>query len=78
MSYKVLYIILIMAQQLELLLNKPRDATPEEHEEWINNELLPLGDMQLKFVAIMSVVQICTVGFMLLSFWLIGSFIIGD
>jgi len=67
-----------MAQQLELLLNKPRDATPKEQQEWINNELLPLGDMQLKFVAIMSVVQICTVGFMLLSFWLIGSFIVGD
>ena len=47
-----------MAQQLELLLNKPRDATPKEHEEWINNELLPLGDMQLKFVANISVVQI--------------------
>ena len=67
-----------MAQQLELLLNKPRDATPEEQQEWINNELLPLGDMQLKFVAIMSVVQISTVGFMLLSFWLIGSFNVGD
>jgi len=77
MSYNLLYIILIMAQQLEFNF-KPRDATPEEQQEWINNELLPLGDMQLKFVAIMSVVQICTVGFMLLSFYMIGSFIVGD
>tara|TARA_B100000902_G_scaffold188067_1_gene180032 strand:- start:3629 stop:3832 length:204 start_codon:yes stop_codon:yes gene_type:complete len=61
-------------QQLELNLTKVRDATPEEHEEWINNELLPLGDMQLKFVAMMSVIQFATLGFMLLSFWTIGHF----
>tara|TARA_B100001094_G_scaffold8773_1_gene7906 strand:- start:3457 stop:3663 length:207 start_codon:yes stop_codon:yes gene_type:complete len=65
-------------QQLQLQLNKTRDATPEEHEEWINNELLPIGDMQLKFVAMMSVIQFATLGMMMVSFWVIGTFISGE
>jgi len=65
-------------QQLQLQLNKTRDATPEEHEEWINNELLPIGDMQLKFVAMMSVIQFATLGMMMLSFKVIGTFITGE
>ena len=65
-------------QQLQLQLNKTRDATPEEHEEWINNELLPIGDMQLKFVAMMSVIQFATLGMMMVSFWVIGAFISGE
>jgi len=65
-------------QQLQLQLNKTRDATPEEHEEWINNELLPIGDMQLKFVAMMSVIQFATLGMMMASFWVIGTFISGE
>ena len=65
-------------QQTELQLNMTREATPEEHKEWIEKELLPLGDIQLKFVAMMSVIQIATLGFMLLSFWLIGHFATGE
>ena len=61
-------------QQTELQLNATREATPEEHKEWIEKELLPLGDIQIKFVAMMSIIQIATLGFMLLSFWTIGQF----
>ena len=45
-------------QQLELLLNKPRDATPKEAEDWYEEELKWWGDRQLKIVAIATVVQI--------------------
>ena len=51
-------------QQLELLLNKPRDATPKEAEDWYEEELKWWGDRQLKIVAIATVVQISALGFM--------------
>ena len=51
-------------QQLELLLNKPRDATPKETEDWYEKELKWWGDRQLKIVAIATVVQISALGFM--------------
>ena len=59
-------------EQMELQLNKTRDATPEEAREWLEKELLPLGDIQLKFVAMMSVIQIATLGFMLFAFYMIS------
>ena len=46
-------------QQLELQLNKVQDATPEEVEEWLEKELLPLGEKQLPFIAMMAVIQFC-------------------
>ena len=58
--------------QVKLQLNKTKDATPEEQAEWIEKELLPLGEKQLTFIAIMSVVQILSVALMLLAFWVIG------
>ena len=51
-------------QQLELLLNKPRDATPKEAEDCYEEELKWWGDRQLKIVAIATVVQISALGFM--------------
>ena len=58
--------------QVKLQLNKTEDATPEEQAEWIEKELLPLGKIQLKFIAFMSILQIVSVGMMLLAFWIIG------
>tara|TARA_R100000329_G_scaffold26262_1_gene24681 strand:- start:278 stop:523 length:246 start_codon:yes stop_codon:yes gene_type:complete len=58
-------------QQLELQLNTVRDATPEEVEEWLEKELLPLGEKQLPFIAMMAMIQfLCLVG-MFSAFWLI-------
>jgi len=65
-------------QQIELQLNKVRDATVQEAEDWYENELKPWGDMQLKFVAMMSVVQFSALAFMMLSFFIIGTIFNGD
>lgn len=59
-------------RQLEFNFKKPRDATPEEHRKWIEEELIPLGKKQISFIAFMSVLQVATVGLMLLAFWVIG------
>tara|TARA_B100000900_G_C20454654_1_gene664658 strand:- start:49 stop:333 length:285 start_codon:yes stop_codon:yes gene_type:complete len=59
-------------QQLELNLNKPRDATPEEFEKWYKEHLEPLGDAQLSFIAVMAVVQFTALATMMMSFYLIG------
>ena len=58
-------------QQLELQLNNVQEATPEEVEEWLEKELLPLGEKQLRFIATMAMIQfLCLVG-MFSAFWLI-------
>lgn len=58
-------------EQLELQLNKVEEATPEEFEEWVEKELLPLGEKQLPFIALMAMIQfLCLVG-MFTAFWLI-------
>ena len=59
-------------EQTKLQLNKTEPATPKEQAEWIEKELLPLGKIQLKFIAFMSILQIASVGMMLLAFWVIG------
>ena len=59
-------------RQLQFNFKKPRDATPEEHRKWIEEELIPLGEKQIPFIAFMSVLQVATVGLMLLAFWVIG------
>ena len=59
-------------QQLEIQLNKVRDATPEEFEEWQREHLEPLGKAQLPFIAMMSVVQFLALATMMMSFYLIG------
>tara|TARA_B100000902_G_scaffold310389_1_gene300009 strand:- start:259 stop:474 length:216 start_codon:yes stop_codon:yes gene_type:complete len=58
-------------QQLELNFG-PREATPEEFNDWWENELKPKGDVQLKFVAMMAVVQLLTLVFMMTAFFIIG------
>ena len=50
--------------QLSLQLNKTADATPEQFDEWQENELAPWAERQLPIVAIMSVIQLMMLGFM--------------
>ena len=50
-------------QQLELHF-KPRDATPEEFNEWQEKELHWWGERQLMFVTIAVIVQLSALGFM--------------
>tara|TARA_R100001510_G_C7639768_1_gene197487 strand:- start:1152 stop:1361 length:210 start_codon:yes stop_codon:yes gene_type:complete len=59
-------------EQLQFNLYKPRDATPEEFDEWQEKELQPWGDRQLLIVFIMALVQLSALGFMLLTFFVIG------
>ena len=59
-------------EQLQFNLRKPRDATPEEFDEWQEKELQPWGDRQLLIVFIMALVQLSALGFMLLTFFVIG------
>tara|TARA_B100000073_G_scaffold159811_1_gene132017 strand:- start:851 stop:1060 length:210 start_codon:yes stop_codon:yes gene_type:complete len=51
-------------QQLDLLLDKPRDATPEEFEEWQNTSLKWWADRQFKIIIIATFVQLSALGFM--------------
>ena len=51
-------------QQLELELNKPRDATPEEFEEWQNTNLKWWADRQFIAIIIASIVQLSALCFM--------------
>ena len=50
---------------------EPRIATPEEVAEWHETEGKWWGDRALHFVALASVLQFCSIGFMLLSFYLL-------
>jgi hypothetical protein len=50
---------------------KYRDATQEEIKEWNETNLKPWADKSLQIVAIASVMQVCSLGFMLLSFYLL-------
>ena len=50
-------------QQLELHFT-PRDATPEEAQEWQEKELAWWGDRQLMFVTIAVIVQMSALAFM--------------
>ena len=51
-------------EQLEFNLYKPRDATPEEFDEWQEKELAPWAEKQLPIVAIMAVIQLVMIGLM--------------
>jgi hypothetical protein len=48
-----------------------REATPQELEDWHNKEGKYWADRSLSIVAIASVLQFCSIGFMLLSFYLL-------
>ena len=50
-------------QQLELHFT-PRDATPEEAQEWQEKELAWWGDRQLMFVPIAVIIQMSALAFM--------------
>lgn len=52
-------------QQLKLLLDKPRDCTPEEQKEWINTEGKKWADLQGKIIIGLSILQVGLLGFML-------------
>ena len=60
--------------QLELPLNKTRDATPQEVQEWREEDFFSKGDFDplLLFVVIPSVIQLVMVGLML------GIFVLND
>ncbi len=50
--------------QLPLNLDKPRDATPEQFNDWQEKELAPWAEKQLGIVAIMSIIQFTMLGLM--------------
>ena len=59
-------------QQEALLLNKPRDATPEEFDEWFKTELAPQANMQFKLIIVATVLQafswLCVMAILYLNF----------
>jgi len=64
-----------MPTQLELLLNKSPDSTPEEYEEWRANDYFSKGDFDplFLFVVIPTVIQVAMFGLMLGVFVINGS-----
>ena len=58
-------------QQLQFTFG-PREATPDEFNEWQEKELSWWGERQLVFVAIASLVQLSALGFMGIMMMLIG------
>ena len=61
--------------QLELPLNKPRDATPLEQKEWIDGELTYRVELNKKAIVWLSLLQVALLGFMLGTMGLIEHFI---
>ena len=59
-------------QQLNLLFNKPKNASSEDFLNWERTELNWWANRQLKIVAMMSVIQVSVFMFMLLSFHIIS------
>ena len=57
-------------QQLDFNFG-PREATPEEFEEWRKKELDWWGDRQLKFIALAVLVQFSALAFMFTTFMVI-------
>jgi len=59
-------------QQEALLLNKPRDATPEEFDEWFKTELAPQANMQFKLIIVATILQafswLCVMAILYLNF----------
>ncbi len=56
--------------QLELLLNKTADATPQEVEDWRSSDYFSKGDFDplVLFVVIPTIIQLFAFGFMLAVF----------
>lgn len=59
-------------QQLELPLNRIREATPLEYQKWREEDYWNKMDFDplVMFVVIPSIIQLSAVGFMLLIFWI--------
>ena len=59
-------------QQEALLLNKPRDATPKEFDEWFKTELAPQANMQFKLIIVATILQafswLCVMAILYLNF----------
>ena len=59
-------------QQEALLLNKPRDATPEEFNEWFKTELAPQANKQFKLIIVATILQafswLCVMAILYLNF----------
>ena len=59
-------------QQEALLLNKPRDATPEEFDEWFKTELAPQANKQFKLIIVATILQafswLCVMAILYLNF----------
>tara|TARA_B110000858_G_C17806577_1_gene478329 strand:+ start:944 stop:1186 length:243 start_codon:yes stop_codon:yes gene_type:complete len=59
-------------EQLEFDFPLYMDATPEQQEEWFQTNLKPWADKSLTIVAFASVMQVISLGMMLLSFYIIN------
>ena len=59
-------------QQEALLLNKSRDATPEEFDEWFKTELAPQANKQFKLIIVATILQafswLCVMAILYLNF----------
>tara|TARA_S200000501_G_scaffold272304_1_gene256035 strand:- start:134 stop:343 length:210 start_codon:yes stop_codon:yes gene_type:complete len=60
--------------QPELLLDKPRDATPEEVQEWHDSNLQWWADRQFTAILIASIVQLSALGFMFSVMIVVGEY----
>ena len=59
-------------QQLELPLNRTREATPLEYQQWRDQDYWNKMDFDplVMFVVIPTIIQLSAVGMMLLVFWI--------
>ena len=62
----------VYPQQEALLLDKPRDATSEEFDEWFKTELAPQANKQFKLIIVATVLQafswLCVMAILYLNF----------
>ena len=62
-------------QQLELRFTVPREATPEEAEQWFEDHLKPQAEASLKYVVYASLIQLGCLVFMLSTMALIDKIV---
>ena len=62
----------VYPQQEALLLDKPRDATSEEFDEWFKTELAPQANKQFKLIIVATILQafswLCVMAILYLNF----------
>lgn len=54
---------------------KPENCTPEEQKHWINTEGKYWADVQGKLIIGLSILQVCLIGFMLSTMWMISKLV---